>query len=250
MFTTYFNKTYLLLFILLYNLPVQAEKITVVTEYLPPYQLENSDGSLGGFSTEIINMLFKLTGDQADITVLPWARAYNEAKYKKDTLIYSIAQTESRYPHFNWIGCMKTVRLFAWGLKTKFSSPINSIQALNSYTIAVTRNSSAGQYIHSLLPENQIYAVVHEDQAMKMLYRKRVDVIVGAEILFKHRAEKLKFDFSNMKKLLEIKPLNVKLCIAFNKDTKPAIIRRYKQAFKLLAASGELDNIKTKWSIK
>ncbi len=238
-----------LIILLLCTFSLHAEKISVVTEYLPPYQLKNDDGSLGGFSTDIIKALFTLTGDQADITVLPWARAYNQAKHKKNTLIYSIAHTKNRDPYFNWIGCMKTVRLYVWGLKAKFPTTLHSIDDLNQYAIAVTRNSSAGQYINALVNSDKIYPVVHEDQAMKMLYRNRVDIIVGAEILFTHRAKKLNLNFSKMKKLFEIKALNVDLCVAFNKETDHRIIERYTKAFAKLKTSGVLEQIKNKWQI-
>lgn len=232
----------------LFIMQVQAEKISVVTEYLPPYQLQKSDGSLGGFSTQVIEELFNLTGDTPDIHVMPWARAYQTVQRKKNTMIYSIAHLPKRDQLFSWVGKLKTVKLYIWGLKSKFPSPIKSIDELKHHVIGISRESSAGQYVE-LLPFPNAYTVVDEEQTMNMLYKNRVDLIVGAEFLFKHRSSKLKLDYSKMIKLFEIKELNVDLRIAFNKDSSPELIKIYRGAFNQLEKSGRLNEIRRDWSI-
>lgn len=44
--------------------------------------MQKKDGTLGGYAAEAVNTLFELTGDNANIEVLPWARAYHEALKK------------------------------------------------------------------------------------------------------------------------------------------------------------------------
>ena len=54
-------------------------KQLVVTEILPPYQFYQENNVLSGFSVEVLEALFKITNDDADLKVLPWARAYRTA---------------------------------------------------------------------------------------------------------------------------------------------------------------------------
>jgi len=225
-----------------------AEEINVVTEYLEPYQIKNHDGSLGGFSTEVVQALFAITGDTANIKVMPWARAYEIATHQKNTLIFSIARTKKREKLFRWVGGITRERLYFWGLKSKFLQPVTAIEQLKSKRIAASRKSNAEQY---LIANNfkHIYPLVAEDQTMKMLYRDRVDLIVGTDKTFQARAEKLSFEFDKIVKIIEIKDLNADLSLAFNLHTDDKIMTRYQAAFKQLEASGRLEKIQKKWLI-
>ena len=59
-------------------------KVKVVTELLEPYQMYDSQGALDGFATEVVKALFQQANADADINVLPWARAYSTALNVKD----------------------------------------------------------------------------------------------------------------------------------------------------------------------
>ena len=75
----------------------QAESVRVVTEYLAPYQIENSDGSLGGFMTEVVTEMFKfegedmveVLGDQMMFKPL-FFKALTENPFKLDERMYPV----------------------------------------------------------------------------------------------------------------------------------------------------------------
>lgn len=75
-------------------------EVKVVTELLEPYQVYNHDGSLGGFSTDVVTALFRHAGSKAQIEVMPWARAYSTALSAKNVMIYSITKSASRNGDF------------------------------------------------------------------------------------------------------------------------------------------------------
>jgi polar amino acid transport system substrate-binding protein len=123
-----------------------SQKIKVVTEYLNPYQTINTDGSLSGFSTEVVQTIFKQANKKPQIVVMPWARAYNIAKTEKNVMIFSIARTKERNDLFQWIGSLTKERLYFWGLKSTFPMPLE-IDTLKGYKIAASRNSNTAQYL-------------------------------------------------------------------------------------------------------
>lgn len=225
-----------------------SEQLSVVTEYIPPYQVKNPDGSLGGFSTEVLTALLSITGDTADIKVMPWARSYKEALTIKNTLIYSISHTKMRDPLFYWIGKLKPLRVYVWGLKSKFKQPVNNINELKPYLIAVSKSSSTGQYINSLSFPH-VYSVTTEDQTMLMLYHNRIDLLVGSELLFKTRIKNLDLDFNKVFKMFEIKELRSHLKFAFNKQSDIELVKRFQRAFLQLEKSGKVNDIRKKWNI-
>lgn len=225
-----------------------ANEINVVTEYLSPYQVKNDDGSLGGFSTEVIHALFKITGDNPKIKVLPWARAYATAQHNKNTMIFSIAKTNKRLPNFHWIGDLIYERYYFWGLAVNINLVLLSQDKLKPYRIATSRDSNEYEYLTEKKFEN-IYPVVNEDQRTQMLYKERTDLIIETEITLKSTTERLNLNFSKLRKLQSVEELNYSLSIAFNINSDPELVKKYQKSFLQFKNSGQLSTLREKWNL-
>jgi polar amino acid transport system substrate-binding protein len=226
----------------------QTEEIQVVTELLEPYQILNPDGSLGGFSTDVVEALFDITEDQADVQIMPWARAYEVALHKPNILIYSIARTKIREKKFHWIGALKEERLYFWGLKKNYTRTDYDVSALKAFKIAASRNSNTAQYLIAQGFSN-IHQLANERQNMNMLFIDRVDLILATQITIETRAKSLGHDFNDLQRLNEVAALNNKLSIAFSLNSSPALITKYQTAFQQLVTSGQLAKLKEKWQL-
>lgn len=235
-------------FLLLVSFNGKTEVIEVVTEFLEPYQIKNPDGSLGGFSTDVVEALFKITLDHPKIQTMPWARAYDVALHNPNVLIYSIAHTKLRNKKFHWIGALKEERLYFWGLKKHYAKTNYKVPALKNLKIAVSRNSNSAQYLIAQGFSN-IYQLANERQNMDMLFIDRVDLILATQITIETRAKNLGYDFNELQRLNEVAALNNKLSIAFSLDTSPTLIKKYQTAFQQLVTSGQLAKIKEKWKL-
>jgi polar amino acid transport system substrate-binding protein len=229
-------------------LNIHAKEIKVVTEYLTPYQVKNADGSLGGYSTEVINALFKQANITPNFLVMPWVRAYEIAKSEKNVMIFSIAHTKSRNDLFHWIGCLTNEKLYFWGLKNKFHSSIELEALLKGYSVTASRNSNISQYLSDANFFN-IYYITVEDQSMKMLFSNRIDLLIDTEINAKYRATSLGLDFSKMQKVIEINKLNYDLSIAMNANSDPQLVKEFQLAYSVIKAQGIIEALKKKWSI-
>lgn len=243
------NKFYLICLLLISAYPQQSqsEHIKVVTEYLEPYQIKNADGSLGGYMTEVVHALFRLTGDVPQITVMPWARAYQTAKTEKNVLIYTISPTKERSRQFHWLGTITTNEVFMWGLKAQFPRPVDSLEQIKNHRVAVLRDSNIATYLSSQ-QFSKLYPLTFEDQPLKMLFKNRVDLIVGIEKTILKQAKVFDPDLSKLTRVTVIKGLNTDLSLAFNIHSNPELIKRYRLAFQQLETSGELTRIKQKWA--
>jgi polar amino acid transport system substrate-binding protein len=235
-------------FLILISFGSQSKEIEVVTEFLEPYQIKNPDGSLGGFSTDVVQALFKITQDHPEIQVMPWARAYEIALHKPNILIYSIAHTKDRDKKFHWIGDIKEERLYFWGLKKHYAKSDYEVSALKNYKIAVSRSSNSAQYLIAQKFSN-IYQLANERQNMNMLFIDRVDLILATQITIETRAKNLGFDFNELQRLNEVAALNNTLSIAFSIGTSPTLVQKYQAAFQQLETNGELAKLKEKWKL-
>jgi len=227
---------------------VKADIVKVVTEYLPPFQIQKVDGSLGGYATEVVAELFKLSGDTPDVQVLPWARAYSIARKQPNILIYSIAHTKERTSLFHWVGSLKYERFYFWGLKSKFTHGKGSLELLKDMLIASANDYNTEQYLLDNGFKNT-YEVVKSEHSLLMLEKQRVDIVLSNELVLKSLCESIGYDFSKLQRLQEAEGLQNNLSIAFSQNTSPELINRFKVAYGQLLTSGKLANIKRKWAI-
>jgi polar amino acid transport system substrate-binding protein len=78
-----------------------AAAVEVLTGNIPPFSIEN--GQRPGFVREIAAEMAKRIGVDLPVTYKHWPAAQEEAKTRPDTLIYPLARTAAREPHYQWI---------------------------------------------------------------------------------------------------------------------------------------------------
>ena len=223
-------------------------KICIVTEHLEPYQIQLASGELTGYAIDIVNELLAVTNSGATIQIMPWARAYNTALRKKNTLIFSMARTPYREDKFLWVGSLIIEKLYLWSLDDTLKDKIDNLEDFAPRSIATARNTNVEQYLRQI-EYPSIKPVVVEEQNMKMLFSRRVDALIGSEITLKHRASTLGYDFNKMHKIMEVKVLEANLIIAFNKQSDSEVVQQYRNAFQYLINSKRIKAIKEKWQI-
>jgi len=241
----------LLLLVMLFlctNSPAQATEVEVVTEYLAPFQIKKEDGTLGGFTTEIVNRIFDITNDTSRVNVLPWTRAYSIAVARPNTLIYSIANTPERRHKFHWVGKVKSERFFVWGLRARFKQPLNSVEQAKQYSLAVTKSYNSAHYARKN-GFSDIYYTSRDRQSVGMLFKGRVDITLSSELVMKELALSNGYDFSALIKLADVPELNNDLSIAFSQGSDPKLVKRFRLAYDYLAKSGEIQQLRDKWHV-
>ena len=231
------------------NSSLSVAQQLVVTEILPPYQFYQENNVLSGFSVEVLEALFEITGDYTDLRVLPWARAYRTALNQPNTLIFSLARSLSREKLFIWGGKLTTEDIYAWGLKENFQTPVTHLDQLRKYKIAIANSTSMYQYFKQQNYPN-IYEIVSQEQALKMLYLNRIDIMTGTKNTLKARAKKLNLDFFQLKKIISITPVNLDLYFAFSLNSDDDIVKKYRNAYKEIVKNGTLTKLKVKWGVQ
>lgn len=227
---------------------IAAKSITVVTEFIPPYQTKNADGSVGGYATQVVKRLFELTDKQHQIIPLPWARAYLMAQKEPNVMIYSMIRTAEREAKFQWIGNLQTQRFYMWGLKKKFDSSFDNISQAKQYRVATSKGYSTEHYLAENGFENVVFTA-RNTQNVGLLFKERVDIVFSSEVLLHNRIKELGYAKDDVRKLFEVVPLNRELCVALSKQSNPHLVLRFQVAFNYLERTGELEKIKRQWGI-
>lgn len=81
-----------------------AQRLILVTEEYPPYNMTDGAGKIVGVSTGIVSALMAEVGYAYDIQMVPWARAIVMASSHPDTCVFSMSRTPEREATYKWIG--------------------------------------------------------------------------------------------------------------------------------------------------
>lgn len=241
-------KTFVLLLGLICSLWA-TDTIRIVTEELPPFQIVDQGSVVGGLGYELVSELTQRVADSSSMEVLSWNRAYNLALKKPNVMIYSMVRSESREPKFKWVGKICDIEEYFWKRKDNTELSVNSIDDTKSYKIAVSKNDIQHQNLISQgFEENKnLYIVTDWNQAIKMLYLNRIDLVVAPEIMLAARVKTLNKDMAELEKVILQSKVGKGLYIAFSLNTSDDIVNRYKKAYAELIKDGTYDKILSKY---
>lgn len=94
------------------------EELLVMTEQFPPFNYQEGN-TIKGLSTQIVKELLKRANLKYRIELVPWKRAYNTTLIRPNTIIYTMAKTESRIDKFHWIGKISNRKLSLFRLRSR-----------------------------------------------------------------------------------------------------------------------------------
>ena len=83
---------------------IEQAKVRIVTEHLAPFQISENHELIGGIVAIEVQQLINKVLPENKIEVLPWARAFQIASERPNTIIFSLVRTPDREDKFIWIG--------------------------------------------------------------------------------------------------------------------------------------------------
>lgn len=151
---------------------------TVVTEIFPPYQYEVA-GRVVGSAAEIVEQVLARSGINAEITPMPWSRAYTTARKEKNVLIFSMQRTPEREKLFHWIGPVGKLNMALITLHPKPGIYINHITDAHNYLVAVNRFSAPHDFLlrNGFAEDKNLYVFATLAEEINLLINNKVDFI-------------------------------------------------------------------------
>lgn len=235
-----------LLILMLFSVDaLSKDNIKVYVEDLPPNVIINGD-STKGRAIEIIKELEIATDLTFELIRAPWARAYYEGITKPNIMFTGLVRIPKREDHFVWLYQLtEDDHPFIWTLKN--NEAINYKSGVYAFTRSDQKLSQFRYFAEKEDFKPSLHIVTSRDQAMKMLFAKRVDLIVGSEHYIKRRAIQLALNPDNLRKVKEIDIESNSLFIALSNKTPIDIVNKIKTGFDELKNSGKLNKINLRW---
>jgi polar amino acid transport system substrate-binding protein len=223
---------------------IYAQEISVVTEDWPPYNYKQQEEIIG-FGTEVVQETLKRAHIKYSITLYPWARAYHNALYEKNVLIYTMARNDEREWLFKWIGPFAPRHIDLFKRKGKTDIVVNSLEDAKKYMIGVVRDDATHLFLtnHGF---NNIHIVVREDQNIKMLFKDRIKLITGNEMALAYKLKQLGYRFDQLEKVLTLIDEGG-YYMGISKGTPGNITIQLRKAFHQIENDGTLEQIRRKY---
>ncbi len=216
-------------FIILFSSISSAEeKITVVTESMPPYQ-QMVNGEVAGKATQIIKQILSCAQIKTDIQLLPWKRAYYSTLNNKNTLIYSIARTPERANKFIWIGTIFDTSVVLFKLKSRTDIVINNFEEIKKYRLGLLRSGFITDYFirHGFIPGKDFTFYEEESSKIPMLKQGRFDLIDGNPLIIRSSLTSNKMQHYKLQPVYTLKRAQ-QLYLAANINSDPVLINKIK----------------------
>ncbi len=245
----------LFLFSLVVLMPLSAkasDRVLAYVEQIPPYVFINAD-KITGSTIDILDEALK--GSDVDIHYqeIIWSRALHESKNKPNIILTGLIRNAFREDKFHWLFKVPVhtnrQRYFLWQLKSKANE--NEKRGLKNASIAVTqddhKSKSYKSYVEGLGYQANIYSVGSREQVIHMLFKGRVDYILGGVL---HNAWKLKslgYDPDMIERVVEIPNTSQGLYIAIGKHTELKLVNKIRKALADLEQSGRVSEIMSLW---
>ncbi|TVT51062.1 MAG: transporter substrate-binding domain-containing protein [Denitromonas halophila] len=228
-------------------LPAGAQSIRVVTEEYPPYNF-TKDGVVSGVSTAVVRAVLAEAGLDAQIQLMPWARAYELALHTENVLIYSIARSPAREDLFKWVAQVAPSAWFLYSYRGR-EVPLKTLEDAKRYRIATVYQDVSEQFLlgngfdreHSIQSSNR-YAYNYEK-----LKQGRVDLWIVNGVVADHLVREAGDDpDTQLKAELKLDEIASNgLYMAFSLATPDAVVERCRQAFERLRRAGRLPGQKS-----
>lgn len=223
-----------------------AQPVQIVTEEFPPYDFTNDEGRVDGLATDVVRAVLAEAGSDAEIRILPWARAYKLAVQTPNTMLFSVVRTAERESLFYWVGVVCEVKSYLYKLRSRVDITANQLPELREYTVGVVRGWAGEQYLidHAF---GRMEAVADSDLNIKKLLTGRVDLIEDYEANVVFRLKRLGIRHERLEKLHFNAAISGKLYAVFNRATPPEVVARFREAFARVHDDGRYDFIREKW---
>ena len=237
-----------LTFTMFFSAIIHAQKITILTEHLAPFQIVSGE-TIGGISTEIINATLKEANYEYQISAYPWSISFNRAKREKNTCIYSLSRIPDREPFFNWVGHIisSTVSLHSLASKNIIITELNDAK---KYKIAVIREDVTHHFLLSkgFIENENLYVMDNYDSLLKLLEipSRNIDLVVINDDLIYNRVKSTEAA-SKYKNVYNMKDLTLNFYFACSLNTEKDIVDKLKATMKKLEQQGNFAVIRKKW---
>ncbi|WP_088328372.1 transporter substrate-binding domain-containing protein [Lacimicrobium sp. SS2-24] len=199
----------------------------VVTENHPPVQYLHENNIVGP-ATEVVRDLLKRSGIDADIEMMPWARAYHFAQTEANVLIFSMFRTPQRENKFHWITTVSEHQVAVLSLSDRDDLQFTELSDAKPYLFAVIRGAYSLEYLKSagFSEEENLFVAATMNEQVNLLLKRKVDLLFTDPATVAYRLKELGLPPTRIRTVLALPELSQGLYLAASLQTSPEWVEK------------------------
>lgn len=225
---------------------VKADEFRVFTEQMPPYNYSNKDGVPVGFCSEIVREMFNRTDLKIknDISLIPWARAYNFLEHQDDVMLYSMTRSAERDKKFQWVGPLSPRTIWLWKLASRDDITASNLTDAKKHMVGGVYEFASSKYLQE--QGFRVDMVSSINQNWKKLLRNRIDLVSALELEAAHSMQQLGRTFQDLEKVTILDD-RYDYYLAININIDPSNTKKLQAALDQMKMDGTYEKIRNKY---
>ena len=224
----------------------QAYELTIFADSWPPYNFKK-DNKVVGISTELIEAALQKSEIKYKIAIRPFKRALITVQKRPNTMLFTVARIPQREDLYSWIGPLHPRRVYLFKLKNRTDIEINNVDDIKKYYTGVLLGGSIEHFFISHgFHDKSYYLVSNSEQLLKMLFKKRIDLIPGDPLDLAYQMNTLGYKFSELEIAYLLSEEGGYYMVA-NKKAPANLIEKIQKSLEEVLATGLRDQIIKKY---
>ena len=224
----------------------KASGLTIFVENWPPYNFKQND-KIVGISTELIEAALQKAKIKYKLVVYPFKRALITVQKTPNTMLFTVARIPQREDMFTWIGPLHPRKVYLYKLKKRTEIQIDNVEDIKKYYTGALSGGSIEQFfIANNFHEYNYHLVTNSKQLLKMLFKRRVDLIPGDPLDLAYQIKSLGYKYSELEIAYQLSEEGGYYMIA-NKNTPKKILIKIQKSLDAVLATGARERIIKKY---
>lgn len=195
-------------------------RLHVFASIFPPFSYYEQD-HITGISVDLVQRILKEADLAADFSIYPWARAYDRAQLKPNSLLLNIARTPERESLFQWVGEIVHFDVKVFTAKSSSLSRPRSLTDLAQGKVAGLRKDVKTDYLRQ--QGLSVEEVNSEETAIRQMLAGRIDYFAADVNSFNYRVRQMQLDVNQFEAVLDLTEISKPLYIALQKETSAEV---------------------------
>jgi ABC-type amino acid transport substrate-binding protein len=216
--------------------------ISSATEYdYPPFSVINEDGTITGFSVELLRATLKSLGLESTFYAGPWNEIKEDLAEGKIQVLPLVGRTPEREELYDFT--VPYMTLYG-GVFTRTDQRINSVEDLKNKELLVMCKDNAEEYAKREKLSNKIICVETFTDAFQLLSQGKHDAIIIQELVGQRILEELKID--NVHSTFTLQEFRQDFTFAVKKGDRE-LLYLLNEGLSKIIIDGTYQNLKNEW---
>lgn len=250
--TSNLRSMFTFLFLIAISNDVIAQRVHIVTESLPPFQIVQ-DNKVTGLATDVVHEVMSRTELEYDINAYPWNYSYNLTLRDANTCIYSMARIEHRETKFIWVGAVVDIETTFYSLKSGADVDIKSLEDAKNYKTVVIRDDVTHHFLaaRGFVENEHFYVAENSEQMIRLLKIKdNFHIVLVDPVTLGPRLAGSSLTIDDFEYEYLVKEVPTKYYLACNTKMNITTLKALQSAFNEVLQDGTMSRINNAWKEK